>query len=202
MGDWSIVYVQKPLGVAVHGIIEVLDDAGQVVFSMEGLAKEADGKRKPIGTSAGDTIEFVHGLGVSPNSDKTTFAPQQVFSGSRQDVVRLVERARAAGNLINLKNIGYPPIGVFPSDQSMGVSNSNAVISTLFKAMGLEEPFPDMPAPGRGNILLSPSEINSVQKNAAPWPGAPGSTSQSRNIGPPLREAVPLPRARPPFAST
>lgn len=78
----------------------------------------------------------------------------------------LVQLGIAAGNAISQKNIGYPPFGVFSSNQSNGVSNSNAVISTLFKAMGLEEPFPDKPAPGRGTLLLSTDEINAIRTGA------------------------------------
>ncbi|WP_281287258.1 calcium-binding protein, partial [Blastochloris sulfoviridis] len=77
-----------------------------------------------------------------------------------------VQLAQAAGDLINQKNIGYPPLGLLESSQSNGISNSNAVISTLLKAMGLEEPFPDLPAPGRGTLLLNSNEINEIRNGA------------------------------------
>lgn len=83
MGDWSIVYVQKPLGVAVHGIIEVRDDTGKVVYSMEGLAVGADGRQKPIGTQETDRIRFFFENGTSANADYSTFAPQEVEAGSQ-----------------------------------------------------------------------------------------------------------------------
>src|SRR5689334_2432605 len=65
-----------------------------------------------------------------------------------------------------LKILDIPPLGLFGTDQSAGVSNSNAVISTLFKAMGFDVPFPDRPAPGRDTILLNDKEINAVRKNS------------------------------------
>jgi hypothetical protein len=118
---------------------------------------------KPVGFLNSDKIKFKESV-LSPNIDYT-FPPKLLFQGTQQDVQALMELAEIAGSQINQKNIGYPPAGLFPSEESRGVSNSNAVISTLLKAMGIADPYPDLPAPGRGVILLSPQEINEIQES-------------------------------------
>jgi len=93
MSDWKIHYVQKPLGIAAHGVLEVVNSAGQIVMSFEGLAADGNGNFKAIGDSPSDKIQFRQTDGISANHD-TTFAPQVLFSGTEAEVQSRID----AGN--------------------------------------------------------------------------------------------------------
>jgi hypothetical protein len=153
MGNWTISYVQKPLGPAVHGVVVVRDDAGRIFRWFEGLATDKNGFARSIGVLPSDTIKVYSGSGLPLNYD-TTFPEQIAFEGPKAQVLAKFEAGEALKLLINRANIPYPFLG-FIGDNS----NSNAVISTVFRAMGVEEPFPDLWAPGRWRILVSEEEL-------------------------------------------
>lgn len=72
-GNWTIAYAERPVGTsgtgldaAVHGVIEVYDDTGNLIKSFEGLATAPDGGTKAIGSAIlGDTIQGYYYNGPS-----------------------------------------------------------------------------------------------------------------------------------------
>jgi hypothetical protein len=74
MSEWKIQYVQKPLPGPlnpVHGILEVVDPDGHVVKSFEGLAVDAKGNQKPIGTDPNEAELRRESRAVAIHSQKT-----------------------------------------------------------------------------------------------------------------------------------
>jgi len=69
--SYIIKYSELPLGIAIHGVITVYDDAGRVVRSYEGLAyNPSTNDYAPIGMEAlGYRLRAVISNRASPNSD-------------------------------------------------------------------------------------------------------------------------------------
>ncbi len=86
MGNWTISYVEKPLGAAVHGVVVVRDDAGRIFRWFEGLATDKNGFARSIGVLPSDTIKVYSGSGLPPNYD-TTFPEQIAFEGPKAQVL-------------------------------------------------------------------------------------------------------------------
>ena len=96
----------------------------------------------------------------------------------------MMAAAEVAVNEINKLNIGYPVSGVFSTSRSMGMSNSNSVISTLAIAMGLEPPLSiTLAIPGWNVILL---DRQTLLKARAQWDNMPAPSRQCFSSGTPV----------------
>ena len=155
MADWSIEYSTTPVAVVGgHGVLSVKNPDGQVVRSYEGLATSITGEIQAIGKNVADNIKAYSFNGKGPNY--TEEGAQVLFSGTLAEINSMVAAADIARDEINSLDIGYPIMGVMPTSRSIGISNSNAVISTLAVAMGLKAPMSitTRAIPGAGVILL------------------------------------------------
>ena len=148
-----------PLRLAVHGML-VVRDGDTVLHVLEGLATGADGAVKAIGRVRSDSIRFYdRGLAYEWRLGLALAPPQTLFAGGEDETRARVAVALAAGAAINARDLGYPPWGVFrhlarEGRRGRGLANSNAVISTLVRAMGLARERPSLFAPGAGVRLL------------------------------------------------
>ena len=93
--NYSIVYSERNiLGVAVHGVIEIVDNNNNVVRSVEGLAYNGDPNGSSIGAEfLGYMLEGFSYNGASQNALST---PVIVFSGTEQQVDARLEAMDAA----------------------------------------------------------------------------------------------------------
>ncbi|MDZ5450046.1 hypothetical protein [Labrys sp. ZIDIC5] len=185
--DWRIAYNERPLGVGVHGVIEIYDDKGKLQHSFEGLSADSSGKKmKPIGSAKfGDIIKsqvldsrFKSGNALEKPENATT-----VYVGSQTAVESVVRAMTVASKAIDEKKIPYQ-LPLVDSGFS-APTNSNSCIATMFAVMGLKKPPPitgtAMGQVGAGKLLLDPDEIA----------GFHGMIGQAENRN------VPLPPIRP-----
>ncbi|MDQ0392194.1 hypothetical protein [Labrys monachus] len=198
MSDWKIVYSERPLGVAVHGVISILDEYDQVVESFEGLATDANGHVKPIGSQKlGDTIQGHFYPGRSANAESQ---PKIVYVGSKPAIVSAMIAMEDATVAINLKNIPYQ-LPLIDSGFN-APTNSNSYIATMFSVLGLRAPTPlyDTAAGqvGRGMLLLSPEEIAGFHAGIGGTVAAGQQESHGNSSAEPvLSGAIPHPPPRP-----
>lgn len=150
MGNYKIERRELPVvGAGGHYYLTLVDDQGNLVSEMHGLATAANGETKPTGsTLLGDTIEYYEFTRGQPNHDDNGVEyrgndagwsgyydkghPSEVIaSGDEQAITDLWNKARTAGEAINEQDIGYSFYGGGENE-----GNSNSVNKTLLDAMG------------------------------------------------------------------
>lgn len=153
-----VVSQLRILNVAGHNLLALLNELGQLCVEMEGLAISRHGVIKPIGYLPSDRLRFYSFH--KPCLYRSDQAHACLIEGSRSDLENRINAARAAGALINQHNLPYPILGFG--------KNSNSVVSTLIRVMGLQEPLRlshGAPfAPGQGKILLNDVTIARLQE--------------------------------------
>jgi RTX calcium-binding nonapeptide repeat (4 copies)/Haemolysin-type calcium binding protein related domain len=152
MGKYKIERRELPVvGAGGHYYLTLVDDKGNLVSEMHGLATSSDGESRPMGsTLLGDTIKYYEFNQLHPNVDDNGVQyrggsagwsgyydknqPSEVIaSGDQQAIMDLWNKARAAGEAINQQDIGYSFYGGGDNE-----GNSNSVNKTLLDAMGKE----------------------------------------------------------------
>lgn len=157
-----------PWGLAAHGML-VVRQGERILHVLEGLATGTDGAVKAIGRVRGDSIRFYdRGLACDWRLALALAPPQPLFEGGEAETRRRVALALAVGAEINARDIGYPPWGIFrrlarEGRCARGLTNSNAVVSTLVRAMGLPPERPRLFAPGAGVMLLDESTLDAIR---------------------------------------
>lgn len=152
MGKYKIERRELPVVIGGgHYYLTLVDGNGKLVSEMHGLATTEDGVTKPMGsTLLGDKIKYYEYNSDHPNTsdggklytggdagwsgyyDKGHVS-EVIASGDEQTVMDLWEKARAAGEAINEKDIGYSFYGGGKNE-----GNSNSVNKTLLEAMDKE----------------------------------------------------------------
>ena len=172
--QYRIVEAQLSLigGLGGHNLLAIVDANGNVVRELNGIATTPDGTELPIGF-----IPFYHRLQVREYLDahfySSDLSQATLFTGSLSDVLTRWNAALNARDLINAKDLFYPPGGFG--------DNSNSVASTLIRVMGLTEPqLPGVPfyrfVPGTGTSLLDDVAIINIQQTFGILPSTPGSS--------------------------
>ncbi|MEJ7745653.1 MAG: calcium-binding protein [Luteimonas sp.] len=168
--QYRIVIASLPLNipgignVAGHNYLVLLDPNGNVVSEINGLATGSDGTIRPIGIFPSDRLKVYVSLAnfYDPDHSQAT-----LFSGSLEEVTGRWEQARQAADVLNSMNLPYPPIGIVGA-----MGNSNAVATTLTKAMGLKKPdFEDRITPTDGRDFFDPHPLSTegVRKAWEQW---------------------------------
>lgn len=154
IGLWSIEKLQRPLvfRLAGHNYFALRNSKGEIVSELHGLATNAEtNKWTYVGTGNGELLK-VWEFSTSIFGETNTILPGIVINKGDEKSVRLLwEKARVCGNLINQKNIPYPPFGV----KMYETENSNAVAYTLAKCMGIETKRIGIIIPGEKTDLLT-----------------------------------------------
>lgn len=165
-----------PWGLAAHGMV-VVRAGERILHVLEGLATGADGTVKAIGLVRSDSIRvYDRGLAVDWRLSLALAPAQLLFEGKEEQVLGRVAAALEAGGAINARDIGYPPWGIFrrlarDGGGSLGLTNSNAVVSTLVRAMGLPRERPTLFAPGAGVMLLGDETLDGIRARHGLGPG-------------------------------
>jgi Ca2+-binding RTX toxin-like protein len=152
MGNYKIERRELPvLGAGGHYYLTLVDGNGVLVSELHGLATSASGQTKTMGSDlVGDKIKFNEYNQTHPNLDDngTPYkninagwsgyygkdqASEVIATGDEQTIMDLWNKARAAGEAINAKDIGYSFTGGGENE-----GNSNSVNKTLLDAMGKE----------------------------------------------------------------
>ena len=188
---YSIVFAQLPIvgGTAGHNYVALLDDAGNVVKEMDGLATNSNGQPIPIGTNSTDTLKVYEFNGAYFYNSSASQAT--MFSGTAADAQALWARAQDAMAAINALNLAYPTYGFNIFSPTV---NSNSVASTLAKAMGLDEPtVSGRVQPGKGNVILTPEQLAAIQAaHLLPAPGGGGGGNNEAPLTPPPPPPPPI----------
>jgi hypothetical protein len=172
--QYRIVEAQLSLigGLGGHNLLAILDSNGNVVREINGIATAPDGTELPIGF-----IPFYHRLQVREFLGAHFYSSNQpqatLFSGGLADVLARWNAALNAKDLVNARDLFYPPGGFG--------DNSNSVASTLIRTMGFTEPqLPGVPfyrfTPGTGTSLLDNAQIVNIQQAFGILPSVAGST--------------------------
>ena len=172
--QYRIVEAQLSLigGLGGHNLLAILDSNGNVVRELNGIATTPDGTELPVGF-----IPFYHRLQVKESLGAHFYSPAQsqatLFAGNLTDVLTRWNAALNARDLINAKDLFYPPGGFG--------DNSNSAASTLIRAMGFTEPeLPGVPfyrfTPGTGTSLLDNLQIVNIHQAFGILPSVAGST--------------------------
>ena len=143
--NWTINYRERTVGpdAATHGVIEVHDPSGKPFKSYEGLATRPDGTTASIGSELnGDSLKGYYYTGSSNNAESP---PQEVFSGSEDEVKARMGAMQEATDQINSQNVPYqlPGLGSALSALTFGKgdnTNSNSYMNTMFKVLGQDVP--------------------------------------------------------------
>ena len=103
-----------------------------------------------------------------------------------------------AQKLINDQNTGYPLLGFGETNRTRGISNSNAVISTLVRVMRVdEEPAPRDFPPGHREVLLNRDQINAIREKYRIAPTLDQLKNSFDIDNQPLRSDRPIPPPKP-----
>ena len=181
MSMWSIEYWQLPIALAgVHGQLLVRDSAGAIVRSYEGLATGRNGRIKPIGYLPSDRIRcYVCDGGPATTLTERRYPRQTLHRGEETEMRARIASADEVVAAINRLDLAYPLLGV------LGIqSNSNAVISTLVDAMGVNKPQPGGYAPGHGRLLLPQAMLLAARRHWTPQGSADQNCSVSTSLLP------------------
>jgi hypothetical protein len=147
-------------GTAGHVVIAATDPRGNIIFEAQGLATGPDGQRKAIGgpLDRTDTIDAYvdNGAFLFPDAVNRRI----LFTGSLEEIKLYRAALEEAAVRINAKDLDYGPMGVFGA-------NSNSVGHTFLKLLGFDmtaKQLTKKALPGFSKILLSPKELDAIQK--------------------------------------
>lgn len=151
---WTIELHQRPLafGLAGHNFIMLKDESSSIVTTLHGLPTDIKtGAWKYVGREETDILR-VWELGKEiEEGEKRGSYGITLMKGTREEVLARFELARNCGDLINQKNIPYPPYGVAFRKE---MENSNSVAYTLVSCMNLEARHIGLFTPGWGKNVL------------------------------------------------
>jgi hypothetical protein len=163
---YHIVLSQFPIPVPLvsvgHNLLALLDPAGHLLASLNGIAVKSDGRptRFGIGLSPFDRLHVTTCCGHLYRSQQPQIT---LIAGSHADVLAHWRAAEAAADAINALELRYPPMGIIG-----WTGNSNSVATTLIAAMGLREP--RIPGarwdPKRGKLVLAPHVLLHIRMKA------------------------------------
>lgn len=164
---FRIIRSQFPFGGFFgHDLIALLDPAGALLLEADGLATSRTGQIKPIGYLPSDRLkvhEFDRPALYRPAQSHVT-----LFEGTHDEAMQRWTALREAGRMLNALDLRYPFLGLGP--------NSNSVACTLTAAMALDDRLHcgRRYAPGRGTLLLPPSELAGLRRRHG-WDSATAS---------------------------
>jgi hypothetical protein len=171
MFQWTIRYgeftVRDPFfgfPIGLHGTITIYNAAGTAVRWFDGKAAvlNVDGTFKA--TAIGSELTG-HRLRVFDFDTRIVEREVVIASVSEQDAHRMTLALQDAGSQINGRSLSYQ---LPPGSLGREPQNSNAVLATLFKAIGIEMPESiagsALGQTGRNNILLDESAINTIKQ--------------------------------------
>jgi hypothetical protein len=143
------------LGIAGHNYLVLRNSQNNIVSELHGLATDVTTKKwKLIGIEQTDILqvwEFTH---QDDFITKRTYPGVMLFSGGKEDVEKTWGKTNSCKDIINQKNIPYPPLGFTLQKDTL---NSNSVAYTLVFCMGLSTHHIGLLTPGETkNLLNSP----------------------------------------------
>jgi hypothetical protein len=135
-GPWRIELKYLPIAHRGHAFLALVDDKGDVVRELHGLAQSKHtGKVVPMGMDGSDLVA-THFEGPEYGGRKIS----AVGSGSREEMEKLWARGMQTAEAINGQKFDYKAHD--PAYELGGrggeIQNSNSVAFTLGKAMGLD----------------------------------------------------------------
>lgn len=141
-------------GLGVHNYLVLVDNSGNVVRELHGVAKAADGS---LGSWTINGTLFASNA-VTWNTYATD-AKHELASGTMAQMSQIFSAGEACATSITDKAVSY---NVFAAGSSY---NSNSAFITMAACMGLNSKAADMPGfePGVGKFVLSESEINAIK---------------------------------------
>ncbi len=152
---YKIVEAQAPvLGAGGHNYWVLLDNSGNKVGELHGFQIDSNGN--PSTSGVGGTLKVFdnYTMGYSPSTTQAV-----VFDGTQSEAMALWGAASDCGDLITLKKYDYNAF------DSFGGHNSNSAASTLAACMGVTEANLGSFTPGKGDVILSNSEIENVRQD-------------------------------------
>lgn len=154
-GVWTIQLVQHPivLGIAGHNYLILRDNKNNIHKELHGLATNNEtGEWKYRGNNKKDLLkvwEFDDTRYLTAQKDYTGVI---LFTGTESETRTTWEKGYPCKDMINEKNIPYPPYGVKVKGET---ENSNSVAYTLLRCMNLPSRYLGLFIPGWGNDLLN-----------------------------------------------
>ncbi len=135
-GSWRIELKYLPIAHRGHAFLALVDDNGDVVRELHGLAQSKHtGKVVEMGMDGSDL--------VAQGNEKSRFGGRkisEVGSGSREEMEKMWDRGAQAAEAINGQKFDYKAHDPAYELGTEGgeIQNSNSVAFTLGKAMGLD----------------------------------------------------------------
>lgn len=153
-GLYSIRLMQYPLvlGIAGHNYLTLRDDKNTIVKELHGLATDRTTNTwKYMGRNSSDVLKVWEFSSISKYVIQKSYAGVVLHTGAKEDVEIIWNKALICKDIINAKNIPYPPFGVNVRGDT---ENSNSVAYTLTLCMGLSTKHIGLFTPGSTRNLL------------------------------------------------
>ena len=140
------------LGLAGHNYLVLRDSRNGIISELHGLATDVTTKKwKITGINRSDILQAWEFTNQNEFITKKTYPGIVLFNGKETDAKEFWGKATLCKDIINQKNIPYPPLGFTLRKDTL---NSNSVAYTLVTCMGLSTYHIGLITPGETKNLL------------------------------------------------